>query len=151
MLRTRSNIILEINDDFDKNLHLFSTNDNVHIHNRSMLHSLREPIAHIIATKVSKITNADDNSTDKLDIELLISKNARVMLTSNLWIEGGLVNGPLGFVHDIVYKPQTMPPKLPLYVLVKFDTYSRFSFNEENPKLVPIYPAQRGCTTQIPL
>lgn len=151
MLQIRSNIIPNISDDFDKNLHLFSTNDNVRIHNRSMLHSLGEPVARIIATKVSNVTGVDEISTDELDMEFLISKHARVMLTSNLWIEVGLVNGVVGFVHEIVYKPGTMPPELPLYVMVKFDTFYGLPFTEENPKIVPIYPIQRGSTNQIPL
>ena len=53
-------------------------------------------------------------------MDLLISKHARVILTLNLWIEVGLVNSALGFVHEIVYKPRTMPPELPLYLMVKF-------------------------------
>lgn len=136
MSRTRSNIIPKINDDFDKNLHSFSTNDNVHIHNRNMLHSPRQPMAHIIATKISNFTGGDDNYTDEVDMELLITKQARVIFTSNLWIEG-LVNGALSFCSwncTTTYKPRTMPLELPLYVIVKFDTYSRSPFNEKKSK-----------------
>ena len=89
----------------------------------------------------------DDNCTDELDIELLISRRSRVMLTSNLWIEAGLVNGDLGYVEEIVYKPSSAPPQLPLYVMVKFDAYSGFPFNNEHPKVVPVSAIQRGSTT----
>ena len=151
MSRTTCNIPKNVNDDFDNNVHLFSTNDNVHKHNRRKLHSLREPVARVIATKLSNYSSIDDNCIDELDIELLISKRSRVMLTSNLWIEAGLVNGALGYVEEIVYKPGSAPPQLPLYVMVKFDAYSGFPFNNEHPQIVPISVVQRGSTTQIPL
>ena len=73
------------------------------------------------------------------------------MLTSNLWIEVGLVNGALYYVEEIVYKPRSAPPQLPLYVMVKFDAYSSILFNNEHPQIVPISDLQRGSTTQIPL
>ena len=115
------------------------------------MHSLKEPIACVIATKLSDFGVADVNSSDELDMELLISKHARVMLTCNLWIEVGLVNGTLGYVEEIFYRPRRAPPKLPLYVLVKFKNYSNFLLNIVDSKIVPICVVQRGSTTQIPL
>ena len=50
MSRTKSKILPSINEDFDNNVHLFSTNENVHNHNRYKLHSLKEPVARVIAT-----------------------------------------------------------------------------------------------------
>ena len=115
------------------------------------MHSLKEPVTRVIATKLSDFCVVDGNSSDELDMELLISKHARVMLTSNLWIEAGLVNGALGYVEEIVYRPGHAPPELPLYIMVKFDNYSRFPFNNVDSKIVPICVVQRGSTTQIPL
>ena len=135
---TTSNIPKKLNDDFDNNVHLFSTNDNVQKHNRRKLHSLWEPIACVIATKLSYYSSIDDNCVDELDIEWLISKRSRVMLTLSLWIEAGLINGALGYVEEIVYKPGSAPPQLPLYVMVKFDAYSSFPFNNEHLQIVPI-------------
>lgn len=43
------------------------------------------------------------------------------MLRANLWVEGGLVNGSLGTIKDIVYAAGGSPPELPFYILVEFD------------------------------
>ncbi|XP_059075255.1 uncharacterized protein LOC131875210 [Cryptomeria japonica] len=108
-------------------------------------------MAHSVATKSGNLSAMERSLQDELDMELLISKNARVMLTINLWIEAGLVNGDLGYVENIVYKPGSMPPELPPYVMVKFDTYSGIPFDAQNPRTVPISATHRGSTTQIPL
>ena len=85
---------------FDNNIHLFATNDNVHNHNRKKLHSLKKPVAHSITSKEGS-TNPREGKTDELDVELLLAKDARVMLTSNLWIEARLVNGALGYCKNL--------------------------------------------------
>ena len=128
------------NDEFDKIVHLFSTNDNVHNHNMRMLYSLRHPIARSLATKSSNGNQNEELSSKELDIELLISNNARVMLTKNLWIEVGLVNGSLGYIKNIVYKLGTAPPEPPAYVTVEFDNYSGVPFDDHHPKIIPISP-----------
>ena len=52
---------------------------------------------------------------------------------------------------EIVYRPRQAPPELPLYIMVKFDNYFGFPFNNVDSKTVPICAVQRGSTTQIPL
>ncbi|XP_059073343.1 uncharacterized protein LOC131874120 [Cryptomeria japonica] len=94
---------------------------------------------------------AEDFSTGDLDLELLISKNSRVMLTSNLWIQVGLVNGALGYVRKIVYKPGSAPPDPPTYVMVEFDNYSGLPFEDHHPNTIPITTNQKGRTLQLPL
>ena len=42
------------------------------------------------------------------------------MLTTNLRVSGGLVNGSLDTANAIVYQENTQPPTMPLYVLVEF-------------------------------
>lgn len=84
MSRTSSNMSSTINEAFDNDVHLFSINDNVQNHNRKKLYSLKQPIACSIAKKLGTVNATEGSSHDELDMELLISKNARVMLTSNL-------------------------------------------------------------------
>ncbi|XP_057838552.2 uncharacterized protein LOC131048569 [Cryptomeria japonica] len=150
MTRTDASLHPTIKEEFDNNIHLFATNDNVHNHNRKKLYALRRPIARSIASKEGS-TNPAGGQNDELDVELLISKDARVMLTSNLWIEAGLVNGALGYIQNIIYKPRCAPPDPPTYVMVEFDNYSGLPFEDASPNLIPISPIQRGCTRQLPL
>ena len=75
-----------------------------------------------------------------LAAKLKLSNNSRVMLRTNLWVEGGLVNGSLGTVRHIVYAPGTRPPSLPLYLLAEFDN-NRGPYVYEN--LFPIVPIVR--------
>ncbi|XP_059070553.1 uncharacterized protein LOC131860191 [Cryptomeria japonica] len=151
MMRTPTNIDVASNSEFENTVHLFSTNDNVHSHNKKMLYSLRHPVARSVATKAGSVNIAEDFSTGELDLELLISKNSRVMLTSNLWIQAGLVNGALGYVQKIVYKPGSAPPDPPTYVMVEFDNYSRLPFEYHHPNTIPITTIQKGRTLQLPL
>ena len=60
LLMTRTPIRLDVatNDEFDKTVHLFSTNDNVDNHKMRMLYSLRHPVARSLATKS---TNGNGN------------------------------------------------------------------------------------------
>lgn len=58
-----------------------------------------------------------------LEAVICLAKLARVMLTSNLWVEFGLVNGAIGTIEAICYRSGA-PPDLPLAVMVKFDHYS---------------------------
>ena len=84
-------------------------------------------------------------------MELLLSKDARVMLTSNLWVEVGLVNGALGYVQSIEYRPGTAQPLPPSCVLVDFDSYFGIPFNDHHPQRVPILAIDRGNTKKVPL
>ena len=73
------------------------------------------------------------------------------MLTANLWVQAGLVNGSLGKVIHIVYKSNEIPPTLPSFVVVEFVHYKGPFWDASNPTYVPISAITRGSYRQIPL
>ena len=73
------------------------------------------------------------------------------MLTTNLWVEAGLVNGALGQVVSILYNTSTTPPNLPLFVVFNFMHYKGPPWDNSNPNYVPILPVTRGSCRQLPL
>eukprot|EP01018_Ginkgo_biloba_P016121 Gb_08820 [translate_table: standard] len=76
---------------------------------------------------------------------------ARIMLTSNLWIDAGLVNSALGYIRQIVYDPTVQPPSPPTYVLIEFDNYTRNAWEPRRPRLIPITTITRGWMRQLPI
>ncbi|XP_057872859.1 uncharacterized protein LOC131079010 [Cryptomeria japonica] len=74
-----------------------------------------------------------------------------VMLLGNLWLEVGLVNGSIGLVKNIIYEPNTKPPDLPKFVIVRFQNYKGPPWDPLHPNDIPITPIARGRHTQIPL
>ncbi|EXX77518.1 hypothetical protein RirG_023030 [Rhizophagus irregularis DAOM 197198w] len=72
-----------------------------------------------VHTGENEAKKASSDVAKELEPQLLLAKGARVMLTANLWTKGGLVNGLIRIVHDILFKNQS-PPSLPAAVFVKF-------------------------------
>ena len=62
-------------------------------------------------------------------------------LTSNLWVDTGLVNGAMGTVAAICYRSGQAPPSLPVSVMVLFDSYSGPTYPDGT---VPITPVRRS-------
>jgi hypothetical protein len=69
----------------------------------------------------------DDDDFRGLHSKLLICVGARVLLTQNLWVEAGLMNGAMGVVRGFVWPPGGSPEsaeehkRAPVAVLVEFD------------------------------
>ena len=87
------------------------------------------PVANPVATikAVHTGTNASKGSTDDasgLEPIVCLAVGARVMLSSNLWIDMGLVNGAMGTIKAICYRSGGAPPDLPVAITVQFDTYT---------------------------
>lgn len=87
---------------------------------------------------------------------------AKVVLTSNLWTNVGLVNGANGVVRDIIYPIKSelnILETLPDIIFVDFESYSGPAFFREDDmdKIIPIYKLQTynrnfDCTReQFPL
>ena len=111
-----------------------------------MLHECGYPIATIKAVHTG--ANASSASADDaggLEPVVMLSRSARVMLTSNLWVEVGLVNGAMRTVEAICYK-DTTPPHLPVAVMVQFDHYTGPTVHDGT---VPIIPVHRNLSSQV--
>ena len=109
--------------------------------NLKQLVELNQPIVRIEAKHSGRgAKKATSNQAMCLSHFLFLAKGSRVMLRHNLWTEAGLVNGALGTVHDIIYKPGTRVGTLPAVVLVKFDEYTGPSCLNGIENVVPICP-----------
>jgi ATP-dependent DNA helicase PIF1 len=97
-----------------------------------------------VHTGGSESKKANSDVAKGLEAELLLAKGSRVMLTANIWTEGGLVNGAMGTIQDILFEDQG-PPSLPIAVFIKFDIYEESSITTlEGDKVVPIVPIKRS-------
>jgi ATP-dependent DNA helicase PIF1 len=107
-----------------------------------------------------KAAGATEDEADNLAPELYLCLDARVMLTTNLWTEIGLVNGSMGTVYDISWDSNQNPTSdLPTRVLIRFDDYKGPAFPGCPLGVVPVFTITRqfefkGCAcsrTQFPL
>ena len=139
MKRTRSQ--LADASHFTFALHLDPTVEAVVEHNVAKLHALGQPIATISAVHTGpNASKASPDDAASLEPIMSIAYGARVMLTSNLWVDAGLVNGAMGTVVAICYKTDQSPPHLPVAVMVRYDSYSGPTLTDGT---VPICPIRR--------
>ena len=125
---------------FTSALHLYPTVEAVVEHNVSKLKNSSQPIATIKAVHTgANAAKASSDDASSSEAVVCLAKSARVMLTSNLWVEIGLVNGAMGTIEAICYRTGG-PPDLPLAVMVKFDHYSGPTLHDGT---VPITPLRR--------
>ncbi|KAE8742250.1 hypothetical protein FOCC_FOCC012221 [Frankliniella occidentalis] len=103
-------------------VHLFSKKKDVDLYNLTKLVKENRPVLRIDAENNSR--HAKACSSDKalgLPQILFLSIGCRVMLKKNLWVDGGLVNGSIGTLIDIVYKSED--DESPFALIIKFDSY----------------------------
>ena len=60
------------------------------------------------------------------------------MLTSNLWVDMGLVNGAMGTVMAVCYHSGESPPNLPIAVTVRFKSYRGPTLSDGTVPITPL-------------
>ena len=119
-------------------LRLYPTVDAVVEYNVIKLKDSGQPIATIKAVHTGANANkASSDDANGLEAVVCLARSARVMLTSNLWVEVGLVNGAMGTIEAICYR-NGGPPNLPLDVMVKFDHYTGPTLHDGTVPIIPI-------------
>ena len=141
---------------------LFPKRDQVFRYNVQKIKDSHEICAVIHATHPAtkdsgKSYHADSDEAGGLERVLALCIGARVMLTHNIWVEMGLVNGSIGFVKGILFQQGTKPPVLPKAVFVHFPQYKGPTMQPGD--VIPVVPRSfhwktknTTCArTQIPL
>ena len=129
---------------FADSLRLFPMIESVVEYNVAKLQSCGQPIATIKAVHTGpNAAKASPDDASGLEAIICLAVGARVMLSSNLWVEMRLVNGAMGTVKSICYRHGGGPPDLPVAVTVLFDTYSGPTLPDGT---VLICPLRRTCS-----
>ena len=124
---------------FNNATRIFYSNEQVANYNHEQLTKLEHPIAHINAchsSEMAKKIPSDDMSG--LEPIVFLAKDARVMLTMNLWSTVGLCNGATGKVVDIIFQNNHQPPDLAIAVIIEFENYTGPVFDVNKPFCVPV-------------
>uniref|UniRef100_A0ABD2WYI1 ATP-dependent DNA helicase n=1 Tax=Trichogramma kaykai TaxID=54128 RepID=A0ABD2WYI1_9HYME len=140
---------------FNKSIHLLPTNDLVQDKNETCLRNLNIPVVAINAENKPDVYVNNENISGIPNI-LYLSLGCRVMLCDNTWVDGCLVNGSLGTVMVILYEENVVPPSLPKYIMVEFDTYAGPFIKNRTFPITPIIRTREKygmklTTKQFPL
>ena len=140
---------------FTDALHLHPTIEAVVEHNITRLRANGHPVAIIKAVhsgpNASKASSEDAGGLESI---ICLAHNARVMLTSNLWVDMGLVNGAMGTVMAVCYRSGESPPNLPIAVTVRFDSYRGPTLSDGTVPITPLcrtWSASGGSCSRLQL
>ena len=135
---TRTPTRVQVATPFFTALHLIPTVEAVVEYKVAQLQASGQPIATIKAVHTgSNAAKAPADDAGGLEAVVCLAKSACVMLTSNLWVDVGLVNGAMGTVKAICYRTRG-PPDLPIAVMVRFDSYSGPTLPDGTVPIIPL-------------
>ena len=127
-------------------------------YNVAKLHANGQPVAMMKAVHsgpgASKVFADDAGGLEPI---VCLAQGARVMLTANLWVQAGLVNGAMGTVVAICYdEAGESPPNLPVAVTVRFDSYCGPTLPDGTVPIIPLHrtwlSTEKQCSRlQLPL
>ncbi|KAL1974029.1 hypothetical protein VTN31DRAFT_5589 [Thermomyces dupontii] len=133
---------------FNDALRIYFTKERVRQHNEDRLRALGQPVLSISAVHEGNwASQASEDEAGNLHAYLCLSLRCQFMLTENIWVERGLVNGAIGTLEDIVWPPDTVDPRSqqPMALLIHFPGCNGrpLSISEEGKPLVPVFPSRR--------
>jgi ATP-dependent DNA helicase PIF1 len=142
--RTANQLSPDEVDGFDGALRLYYTTAEVRETNYNRLAATNQPVKKLTAEHKGRgASAATEEEADNLSAEIYICIGARIMLTTNLWTEIGLVNGSMGSIEDLSWDNGRQTNQLPSVILIRFDSYAGPSFPGCPLGTVPVFPQTR--------
>ena len=140
--------VSERNEFFNDATMLCAYNKDLVQYNINRIKGLGNPIAIIKSRNIdASVASVLATKAHGLPSQIMLAKDCKVILTTNLWKEAGLTNGAKGIVKYIVYEPSFKPPDLPSMVIVQFPQYIGPSYLNDCNNCVPIVPMKKDWFT----
>lgn len=141
--RVQNELTITEIESFKDALRLYFRREEVWIHNHQRLRDCRQPILRIKSAHTGRgAEGANDDEADGLAPYLCVCLGARVMLTENIWVENGLVNGSMGVVRDVVWNENQDPINdMPAAIMIAVEGYDGPKF--PGTTHIPIFPVTR--------
>lgn len=126
-------------EEFKDAIRLFPDRASCSKYNNEKLKLLKMPIFKCHAKNTPSYARShDDDKYRGLENVINLAVNARITLTTNIWIAKGLVNGSNGVIKDVIFEANNTNPTA---LLIQFENYSGpklFSSDDHRKDWIPI-------------